>query len=103
MSLIDLDEAQDVKPRETEPLFRFKGVVYEIPKEFTPAESLRALEIASSSGFAASLVYLMKVALGDDAWKVLTSAEEMTPEQYQAISQVIQDKALASAKRMTGN
>lgn len=112
MPIIDLDppelpQTQDgngaeAAQRPCDPLFRVEGKVYSIVRDFSAAESLSALEIAVESGYAASLLYLARIGLGDDGWAALKGATGMSPEQYKQIMDVIQAKALATSKAMTG-
>jgi hypothetical protein len=113
MNIIDLDpqdlpateDGRDAEPppRATEPLFRVNGKVYSIPKAFTPAESLQGIEIGYIKGNGAALLYMMRVALGDEGFEALKGAANMTPEQYKVIHEIISERMIAAAKAMTGN
>jgi len=104
--MIELDNptSEEAEPTErlTEPLFRVNGKVYNIIKEFTAAECLRALEIAATQGNVVSKLWLMQTALGQDGFNALKGANEMRPEQFKEISDLIEAKSLSVSRAMLG-
>jgi hypothetical protein len=106
MALIELDAqtSDEAEPAEraTEPLFRVGGKVYNIIKEFTASECLRALEIAATQGNIVSKLWLMQTALGQEGFNALKGANEMRPEQFKEISDIIEAKSLSTSKGMLG-
>jgi hypothetical protein len=100
---MDADADAEAPTRPRDPLFKVEGKVYTIVRSFTAAECLRALEIMVSVSYSASLIYLMKTALGEDGWQALKNAESMTPEQYTQIVDIIKAKSVATSKLMAGN
>lgn len=87
---------------DTEPLFELDGVTYSIPKRVGANVALRVMARFEQAGEVSAQIHMLRTVLGAEAFDALMGCDDLTPEQFEAISDRVQDLVLSSAKSAAG-
>lgn len=84
-------EAPAVAPGRVD-LFSIKGQMYTIPESIPANIVLQAMDISRTDGEQAAGIYMMKAALGPEAWQALCDFDGLTEEHMTSIAEQIQQQ-----------
>ena len=72
-------------------------VQYEIPKQVSRAQGLRAMEIASTGGEAAVTVWMLREMLGDEGYKIVSNGDYIDDDTFDKIVETVTEIVLGDS------
>jgi hypothetical protein len=97
--MIELDSTVEEETTEDRvPLFSIDGTTYDIPTEIKPHVALKYLWLLKERGSDYATAWLMETVLGKDGFQALVNYEQLTPAQFNAIKDAVQEAALGATE-----
>jgi hypothetical protein len=97
--MIELDSTEkEETPADRIPVFSIDGTVYDMPAEIKPHVALKYLWMLRQNNADYASAWLMETVLGKEGFEALSNFEGLTPKQFNAIRDIVQEKAMGATE-----